>query len=418
MSRGLSLLLLASLNIVFVFIFQWYLVYTVGVGAESDAFVSSITIPQIVLSIFSGSLTNVLVPLWSGESEGKQNNEAWFFLLVILAVFGGLSYLLFCSADAWVPIIFSGFETKAKQLAVELTKIQLISLVLNAISGLQFSVCQARKRFVYSEFVPVFSGAVSFLLLIWFLPDYGIQAAAWLVVLRSGLQVLVMLPLLGRPNFVEMDGGFTGDVWHRIKPLIFGTVLYRTEPMLDRYLLSGATAGSLSTYYLCQQIINALCQVVSKAFVSPIVPDLGVLYRAADVRSIKSTYAKRLRFLIGLCLSGMIVFFPIAFCATDVLAAQFGLNPESIEGFLKILLSLSGMMLGGVLGQLVSSAFYVCSDTRTPTRISIISLLVYVPLKIYGFMVFGPLGLAILTSFYYMVNFFIQHRLFNQSNFL
>jgi putative peptidoglycan lipid II flippase len=50
---------LASGNILLGFIYQWYTVTTVGPGAETDALYAGMVVPQLVLAIIAGSLTNV-----------------------------------------------------------------------------------------------------------------------------------------------------------------------------------------------------------------------------------------------------------------------------------------------------------------------------------------------------------------------
>jgi peptidoglycan biosynthesis protein MviN/MurJ (putative lipid II flippase) len=47
-------------------------------------------------------------------------------------------------------------------------------------------------------------------------------------------------------------------------------------------------------------------------------------------------------------------------------------------------------------------------DTRTPTRMSIITYTFYIPAKVLGFLRYGLMGLAVVTSVYLFLNLFIQ----------
>jgi peptidoglycan biosynthesis protein MviN/MurJ (putative lipid II flippase) len=75
------------------------------------------------------------------------------------------------------------------------------------------------------------------------------------------------------------------------------------------------------------------------------------------------------------------------------------------------LIWLGGMFFGSGTGQLCASTFYAMGDTRTPTRLSIVTYTVYVPAKIGSFWVWGIEGLALSTSAYYLVNFLLQFYL-------
>jgi len=69
------------------------------------------------------------------------------------------------------------------------------------------------------------------------------------------------------------------------------------------------------------------------------------------------------------------------------------------------------MFLGSILGQISSTSFYASGDTSTPTRLSIWTYTVYLPLKVLAFLRAGIMGLALATSALLIVNFLLQHRI-------
>jgi len=60
------------------------------------------------------------------------------------------------------------------------------------------------------------------------------------------------------------------------------------------------------------------------------------------------------------------------------------------------------------MGVITSKTFYAMGDTRTPTRMSVITYTLYIPAKIFGFLHYGLLGLAVVTSAYLFLNLIIQ----------
>ena len=85
-----------------------------------------------------------------------------------------------------------------------------------------------------------------------------------------------------------------------------------------------------------------------------------------------------------------------------------GITAANVHTLWWILLALSGVMIGGACGQVVSGAFYAIGDTRTPTVAFIATYTVYIPIKIVVFMRYGVIGLAFATSAHLGLNFLLQ----------
>jgi len=85
-----------------------------------------------------------------------------------------------------------------------------------------------------------------------------------------------------------------------------------------------------------------------------------------------------------------------------------GITAENVHMLWLIMIALSGVLIGGAAGQVISGAFYAIGDTRTPTMLFIGTFTVYVPIKILVFLRYGIIGLAVITSVHLAVNFLLQ----------
>src|SRR5436190_22085422 len=85
-----------------------------------------------------------------------------------------------------------------------------------------------------------------------------------------------------------------------------------------------------------------------------------------------------------------------------------GISAKNVHQLWWILVALSGVLVGGASGQVISGAFYAIGDTRTPTMLFIITYTVYIPIKIVVFLKYGVIGLAVVTSIHLVVNFLLQ----------
>jgi len=408
MKQTVQLGALSAANIGIAFLFQWYVITQLGPGIETDALFAGMTLPQLVLLVISGSLMHVLVPLLAGEEEDRLCHDAWGFLVLVGGLFSLLATILYMTAPWWVPLTVPGFGDAGQALTVELTRIQLIGMVFAAINGVQWAAYHARQQFVWAEFTPILASAFALLLLVWALPRFGVIAAAWISTLRMGLQTLLLAPGMGRPVRPDLKSVAIQKAWKRIKPLLLGTAYYKTDPLIDRFLLSTASSGSLSLYYLAQQIYGAVNQVINKAFAAPMVPLLSRRYKAGDKDGFRRAYRRKILQVGLISVSGLLILGLFGQAMLDLLIGHGNVSADNVGKLWLIMLCLGGMFVGGALGQISSSAFYASGDTTTPTRLGIYTYTFYIPAQVVLFYHFGVLGLALSTSFFFLVNFLLQ----------
>lgn len=98
--------------------------------------------------------------------------------------------MLLIFIESWIPLLVPGFSAAGKDLAPELTKIQLISMVLNASIITLWPSYYARQHFIWVELSTLVANVAALLLLIYTLPRFGTQAAAWAVVFNNSLKLI------------------------------------------------------------------------------------------------------------------------------------------------------------------------------------------------------------------------------------
>src|SRR5215831_16676401 len=198
MRLSLTLAGLAICNALLAILMPWYVITRLGVGIETDAFFASGALPQLIFLVASFSLTQVLVPLLATEDDETFRRDAWTLFLGVNGIFCVLAVILFATATLWVELIVPGFARGAQQLAVTLSRIQLLSMIGNAAVVVLWSVYYARHKFLWTELSSMIANIIGLLFLFGTLPRYGIVCAAWATVLTLGLKVLLMMRGLGR----------------------------------------------------------------------------------------------------------------------------------------------------------------------------------------------------------------------------
>jgi len=410
MRLNLTLGWLAALNLVLGVGLQWYVVTRLGVGSNTDALFAGMAVPQLVLAVVSASLMHVLVPLLSGEDEERQRQAAWMFFLGITLLFAIVAAVLAITAHLWVKWLLPGFSASSLELTIRLTRIQLVGMVFTASVSVLWAAYHARRRFVFAEVSPVIGSILALVILVPALPRYGIVAAAWASVGRAGIPVLLLLPGLGTLKRIRWERAEVQSAWSRLRPLLVGTAYYKTDPLVDRFLSSMAPAGGLSILYLGQQIWGAASTIITKAIAAPMVPQLAEQAKAGEWSRFQATFRSRIVWMAALTGVGFLAFLPFGQPILRLLIGHGGVTAQNVSSLWRIMVALAGVLVAGAVGQITSVSFYAFGDTKTPTRLGILTYTVYVPLKVLAFFRFGLIGVAAATSLFVILNVLLQLR--------
>jgi putative peptidoglycan lipid II flippase len=408
MRQTLTLASLAGANILVTLLFQWYVITQLGVGIETDALFAGMAVPQLILMVVSSSLTHVLVPLLATEDEITFARNAWGFFLGISGIFTAFAVVLFVSAGYWVPWLVPGFSSAGQSLTVSLTRIQLVGMIFTASTSVLWSVYHARQKFIWVELSSLLSSLTGLFLLVRILPATGVGGAAFLIVLRTGLQMVWLLPGLGRWEWPDWKSPAMREAWLRIRPLLIGTTYYRTDPLIDRFLASMAPPGGLSLLYIGQQIYGVANIVAEKAIATPMVPQLAIFASAAKWPAFRQLYQRRLLAMGALTVAGYVFLLVAGERVLNLLIGHGGVTKDNVHLLWLIMIALVGVFIGGAMGVITSKTFYAMGDTRTPTRMSIVTYTLYIPAKVLAFLRYGLMGLAVVTSAYLFLNLCIQ----------
>lgn len=386
------------------FVQQWVVLTRVGPGRATDALVAGMIVPQIVLTVVTGSLVHVLVPVLSIEDDATRRQTVWTAVQGAVLLFGLLAAVLAATAPAWVPLTVPGFDAAAAALAVRLVRIQVLGVVFTAVSALLWSLYRSRRRFIWAEASGLLATAVALAIVLVAVDRHGVAAAAWAAVARAALAALLLAPGLGgylRPRF---GTAAVREIWRRAGPLLGGAAYFKTDVFVDRFLASMAPAGSLSLLSAAQTLYAAGGQVLNRAVVVPIIPRLATAAHRGDWSTFGRLSRERAALMIGLTGTGYLI---LALAGRPLLGLVLGhgrFGADDITQLWSFLLLLVGVWIAGSAGQVIASSFYAYGDTRTPTRIGIIGFTVGTAAKVALFLRFGAWGIAAGATLLYLFN--------------
>ncbi len=117
----------------------------------------------------------------------------------------------------------------------------------------------------------------------------------------------------------------------------------------------------------------------------------------------------RLLWAAGLTISGYLILLMGSDLILYSLIGHGGITAENVRALWWIMVALGGVLAGRTMSEITSVGFYALGETRTPTKLSIWTYTVYIPVKVGTFLQYGLMGLAIATSIHVLINFLLQY---------
>lgn len=389
---------ITAANMLLWFLFQGYIVLAKGPGHEADAFFASFAVPQLLATIANSSLMHVLVPFFSQQESERVSHAVYALLTAMTAIFVPIAAVLYMSVEIWAPLIVAGFPEHAKDLTVQLTRLQILGLVFTSWTAILIAACHARQHFARAELAPCVASLLSVLALLVIYPAYGVTGAAWLMAGRGIIIVAFLLPNFGWPAWNNPRR--IQAVWHQVKPLLASSAYYKSDQLFDRYLTSQGRGGDLSTFYMAQQIHLAASAILGKALCAPILPILANHAKAGAWSEFTSLYRSALSrvILVALCCYAALVL--MLSPALELTGRLHHIAPAAIENFHWLTMLLVGVLTGGMAGLVLVEAFFAMGNTRAPAIVLTVTFTAGLVLKAAGFFYGDVKGLAVATSLF------------------
>lgn len=385
-----------------------------GASGEMDAYVAALAPPTVIATILSGSLAYVLVPVFSdrmiagGQREAKHVTAQIGIYLVILS--GAAATGVAIAPRPIVELMCPGFPAEQRELTAKLLRLLAILIETNSLIAFLNALHHCHRRFA----LPALAGVIGTLVTlgyVWLLHvSQGIHAVAWGVVIGSAATVTILIPqflrdtIELRPLWTPLQTG-TRQALALLAPLLLGTVFWRLDPLLDRFLGSYLSEGSLSHLGYAWRFTTALMMIGTSGLSIVAFPAIAAHAAANRQAELRLELAHAVRFLLVLLVPICVGIAAFRLPVVRLLFERGKFTSADTQAVAQLLVLYLGLVAGGSLGDLLARSMYALHDTRTPVIVSTVSFLVAAALKL--LFVFaadmGVQGLAAATSIYHLL---------------
>jgi putative peptidoglycan lipid II flippase len=382
---------------------------TFGATPQLDAFMAAFKIPNALFELLvAGALASAFIPVFAGYLAKEREKEAWHVassvMNVLILSLMVLSAIMWVAAPWLVPTIVAPLpDPKQRDLAVELTRIMLLSPIFMGLSSLVTGVLQSYRQFLAGAVAPLVYNGVQILFALFAAPFLGIHALALGVVAGAAMMFLVQLPELTfrRTKYeLTLDLGHAGvrEVFLLAGPRTFALGAVQIVFFVDTYLASQMPTGSLTALVYAFQLMLLPLGVFSIAISAAVFPALSHYASLGQAVKMREALQQAIRWILFLTLPTAIVMVVLRRPIVNLLFQYGAFGAEARELTQAAFLFYALGLAGHALVQILARAYYASRDTTTPVALTLVSIGVNVVLSVTLAPTMGINGLALANS--------------------
>ena len=374
-----------------------------GDSPELGAYWVAFRLPDLIFQLLAGAtLGSAFIPTFARVFTKQSEEAAWrlassvlnlvFMATIVFAVLG------FLFAPLLVPAMAPGLSERS--LAIELTRIMMLSPILFAASGMFMGILNARHHFLFPAFAPVLynlaiiAGALAF---------DSVQALSIAVVVGAGLHLAVQTPALALVGMryraiADWRDATVREVGRLMAPRVLGLAAFQFNLLIAIFFASTISDQAISAVNFAWLVLMMPLGLFGMAISTAVFPTMAEQQAAGDRDGLRRTLEQSLRLILFLTipaglglmvLSGPLVAFlfqrgAFSEAATDITQAA-------------LLFYAIGLFAHAAI-EILSRAFYALGDTRTPVMYAVVAVVANLILSA---ALVGPLeikGLALAIS--------------------
>ena len=359
-----------------------------GDSNELGVFFAADDIPTIAFSlIISGALSTSFIPVFNKYYK-KDQLLSWSLVSnainISLALFLALFALIFSFSDTLVVHVVaknSNLTPDDLRLFASLLRILMLAQIGFIISSFYTSVLQSFNHFVIPALAPVMLNLGVIIFMVAFYEPLGIYAPAWGTVFGSILHMLIQVPYIKDKGFkYSFIFNFKDPGVREVYKLMLPRTLAQTTQKLviplytNLALYISGSANVILTF--ADDIQNVPVRIFGISIGQAALPIFASVYNEDDKTPFKTLVVKTLYQVVFFILpvSVLIFILKVPLVRLAVGASKYPWEATVMTAYTLAFFSISFIAQALVL--VISRAFYTMYDTKTPFKVSLISIFI------------------------------------------
>ena len=367
--------------------------YVFGATAATDAFWVAFRIPNFMRRLFAeGSFSTAFVPVFTEIKETRPHVELRELVSRVAGTLGAVLLVVTALGLLFSPQIaqlFSPHDTQKLGLLTDLIRLTFPFLLFVSLTALAAGALNSFHRFGLPALAPVILNLCMISGALWLAPrlQVPIMAMGWAVLAAGVLQLLFLLPALGKLGLLSMPTwgwGHAGvrKVMRLMVPTLFGSSVAQINLLLDTWIAAYLLTRSQTWLSLADRFLELPLGVFGIALGTVMLPTLSRHHVRADSAGFSRALDWGLRNTLTISVPAAL---GLMLLCQPLVATLFQHGHFTAFDTRMTALSVFGLSFGlpaFAMVKVVLPAFYSRQDTRTPVRAGISSLVANMLLNI------------------------------------
>jgi putative peptidoglycan lipid II flippase len=350
---------------------------------DLDAYNAAFRIPDLIFKLLvTGALSASFIPVFASQlhknkKEAYQMASSVINLLLFFFIIASIIALIF--ANPISELIAKGFSPYQITLMANLTRILLIAQIFFLISNFLTAILQVNQIFIIPSLSPIVYNLFIILGIFTLAPIFGIYGVVYGAVVGAFFHMAIQIPSIKRLGFhYSRIANFSipgvKEVVRLMIPRTLSLGIDEMENTVTLFFASTLAAGSISLLNLAIQIMYLPSRIFGTTVGQASLPILSKNVAKNQLDTFRDTVHKTI-------LHSLFIAFPIGILVLvnrlSIVRLAFGTRQFPWSATLltaRTLAFFTPSIICQVVTQILIRSFYAFHDTKTPLRISAISL--------------------------------------------
>lgn len=378
-----------------------------GSGIEVDTFVIALSAAGLIGGFITSAINTIFIPVIS-EVESKEGKKGKIdhtnnMINVVFIISIVLTMLALIGTPLLIKLLASGFEGDQFDLAVNLTRIGLPTLLFSGTIGIMTGYLQSEEKFKATALIGFPMNFVYIIFLIFFSKYFGIKGLMTVSVLATVSQLLIQLPEAKNSGFkykfkIDLKDKYLKRILYLSMPVFLGVAIGDLNAVVDKTLASSLVEGSISALNYSLRLNSLISGVFITAITTVVFPLISKEANSNNIDGVKSIMAYGFNLILLITVPATV---GIILLSTPIVQIVFQRGKFDSVATMMTSSALVFYSLGLVatsLRLLITRVYYALQDTKTPMINGAISVAINIVLNLILVKYMSHAGLALATS--------------------
>jgi putative peptidoglycan lipid II flippase len=360
-----------------------------GTTSAMDGYLVALSIAALIRAFVQLPIKQTVIPMFRHDLAQRGEPAAWANLSVVLNTLGvvlvGLAALVALLAPVLVDLVAPGLDDPSEGLSSGLVRILVLSLIFGGLQGMLAQIYFSYRRFL----LPGVSGALDSLVviavLLWLGGRFGITGLAVAVVAGTAVQFLLLVPIIWEKRAlytarVSLRHPQVAEMGRLSLPLLLSSGGAELARVTDRFFASLLAVGSLSALSFAYRLAAAVNNLFLDSLQQATFPHFTQLSAEEKFTALSRQLFRYLRLILFLALPLAVGLMVLGDPIVRVVYQRGAFDERSV-GLTGQALTFFALGIPAVSAtRLLSRTFFGLKDTRTPSKVAVVRLVVKIAL--------------------------------------